>query len=88
MTFFASNVPNDAALTKVAELINELQPGSMVQRFVLMVETIDADNRWISGFVAPDQKAWDTMGMLQYAMEIESAAVKVGWESNDDDDDE
>lgn len=74
---------NEAALHAVAELMTALHPGSMVQRFVLMVETIDAENRWMSAFTAPDQRAWDSMGLLQYGLHVEAAAVRV--EPPDDD---
>jgi hypothetical protein len=63
---------NEQALEVVATLINEIQPGAMVQKFVLLVETIDGEDRWLSTFAAPGQKAWDTMGMLQYALTFEA----------------
>lgn len=63
---------NDAALEAVAALIHKLQEGSMVQRFVLVVETIDEENKWFSAFTAPGQKRWDSLGLLAYATAIES----------------
>jgi hypothetical protein len=57
----------------VAALIAEVQPGSMVQKFVLLVEVIDEDDRWLSAFSAPGQKMWDSMGMLQYALNLENS---------------
>ena len=69
---------DERALQRVAELVQEVQPGSMVQRFVLMVETIDNEDRWISAFTAPDQKAWDTLGLLQYGLSYEQAAFGGG----------
>ena len=67
-----SSPANEQALEQVAALINEIQPGGMVQKFVLLVETIDGEDRWLSSFCAPGQKAWDTMGMLQYGLTFES----------------
>ena len=75
---------NDLALDAVSELIQQLQPGSMVQRFVLVVETIDDEDRWLSAFTAPGQKRWDTMGLLQYGLAAETNFVV----SSDEDDDE
>lgn len=72
-SFGESSTPaNEVALQRVGELMQEIQPGGMVQKFVLMVETIDGEDRWLSSFTAPGQKAWDTMGMLQYGMSFES----------------
>lgn len=71
-SFGGSGDADDRALDAVASLIQELQPGSMVQRFVLIVETIADDGRWLSTFTAPDQKRWDSLGMLSYATAIES----------------
>ena len=64
---------NERALTAVADFVQSLPDTKqdMVQRFVLIVETIDENDRWLSAFTAPGQKAWDTMGLLQYAMTME-----------------
>lgn len=73
---------DDAALTHVANLIAEVQPGSMVQRFVLLAEVIDEDGgRWFSSFTAPDQKRWDSMGLLDYGLTFER-----NFTSSEDDD--
>jgi hypothetical protein len=78
---------NEAALQKVAELISEVQDGGgFVQKFVLMVETVDGDDRWLSSFCAPGQKAWDTMGLLQYGLSFESNFQATS-DSLDDDED-
>lgn len=71
----ASGDANEIALGRVADLIAELQPGSMVQRFVLVVETIDAEDRWFSAFTAPGQKRWDSLGLLDYALVCERNVV-------------
>lgn len=67
----SSNDTNEQALNAVAQFLSEVQPGSMVQKFVLLVETIDGDDRWLSAFTAPGQKRWDSMGMLQYGLSRE-----------------
>jgi hypothetical protein len=80
----SSGDANEAALTAIGDLIASVQPDSMVQKFVLLVETIDGDDRWISAFTAPGQKRWDTMGMLQYGMTLEQNTVL---EADTDEDD-
>ena len=77
-------IANAAAIEAVANLIREVQPGGMVQKFVLLVETIDEDDRWISAFVAPNQKRWDTLGLLDYGLTIERQ-VLIRLEDEDDD---
>lgn len=76
---------DEAALERIADLIAEVQPGSMVQGFVLLVEVIDAEDRWLSAFTAPGQKAWDTMGMLQYGITYEHNGLQVADDDEDDD---
>lgn len=73
---------NEDALGFVADLIQKVQPGAMVQKFVLLVETIDDEDRWISAFTAPGQKRWDSMGMLDYGLNLEGNTVL----TNEDDD--
>jgi hypothetical protein len=77
-------VANAAALQAVASLINEIQAGGMVQKFVLLVETIDEEDRWMSAFVAPGQKRWDTLGLLDYGLTLERQ-VLIRLDDDDDD---
>lgn len=65
---------DDRAMQHVAALIAEVQPESMVNRFVLLVETSDGEDRWMSSFTAPDQKAWDSLGLLDFAITLERSA--------------
>lgn len=74
----------ETALRHIGELIREVQPNSMVQRFVLVVETIDEDDRWLSAFTSPGLKRWDSIGMLDYAASLERNNLI----ARDDDDDE
>ena len=62
---------NEKALAAIADFIQQVQPGSITQKFVLLVETIDEDDRWLSAFVAPGQKRWDSMGLLDYGLTME-----------------
>lgn len=86
-SFGGSNTDaNEQALDAVARLINEVQPGAMVQKFVLLVETINDEDRWLSAFTAPGQKRWDSMGMLEYGLTLERN-TKLDVEPYDDDED-
>ena len=52
------------------------QFGEFPTRFVILVESIGGDSEtglWST--VAKDQKAWDTMGLLTFALAQEQAAV-------------
>jgi hypothetical protein len=61
-----------AALTAVSDLVQQLDPGAMVTRFVVLAEVIDADNdRALWSFTAPDATKWDSMGLLQFALRRE-----------------
>lgn len=63
----------EQALDAVSAFVHSLPTcrGDMVQRFVLLVETIDENDRWLSAFTAPGQKAWDTLGLLEYGRMME-----------------
>lgn len=67
----------EAALQAVGDLVGQLYPGAMVQRFVVIAEIIDADaERAVWCTTAPDQRAWDTLGLLDFARLIEHAAYR------------
>lgn len=83
---FAGSPADEAALRHVAELIREVQPGSMLTGFVLVAQAADADDRWLSCFVMPGQKAWETLGMVAYAHAAEQNAVHVGRDVDDEED--
>ena len=72
----SSTDANTAALEAISGLLHELKDtkSDMVQRFVLLVETIDQDDRWLSAFTAPGQKAWDTLGLLEFGRSMEWSA--------------
>lgn len=77
---------NEKALAAIADFIQQVQPGAMTQKFVLLVETIDEDDRWLSAFVAPGQKRWDSMGLLDYGLTMERNTSLVSEEDDDEDD--
>lgn len=76
---------DEVALRCVGELVNEVQPGSMVTKFVLLVETADGDDRWYSSFTSPGIKAWESMGMLRYAMKSEDNFMMTADDDEGDD---
>lgn len=72
-----SNTADNVALNAVSDIVAELQPGSMVQRFVVIVETIcEHGKKNLSGYFAPDQTTWETMGLLDYAISFERAGFR------------
>lgn len=77
---------DERALDAVASLVHSIDgcEGDMVQRFVLIVETVDENDRWTSAFTAPGQKAWDTLGLLEYGSMLERSAHIVSREGEDD----
>lgn len=73
---------DERALDAVSTLIHSIEgcESDMVQRFVLLVETVDENDRWTSAFTAPGQKAWDTLGLLEYGRMLEKSAHVAGSE--------
>lgn len=60
----------------LADMIAKLDPGAMLTRYIVLAEVVDAEGRralWSGS--APDQKTWDTMGLLDYARAVEYAAT-------------
>lgn len=71
----ANQHTNEVALEHVCRLIADLQPGSIVETFVLVTVTGDADDRWLSAFVAPGQKRWETLGLLAHATMLDTNVI-------------
>lgn len=70
---------DEAMLDAISEVIRQAQgEHAMVQSFTLVVETIDLEDRYLSTFCAPGQKAWESMGLLQYALSAEQNFTVVG----------
>lgn len=65
----------EKALIAIADFMQSVQPGTMVQKFVLLVESLDNEDRWLSAFTAPGQKSWDTLGLLAYATALDTSVV-------------
>jgi hypothetical protein len=79
---------NEKAMEYVAELMNVIQGSNIVQRFVLLVETFDGEDRWFSSFTAPKQKAWDTLGLLEYGKSIENNFQSLSTLNGEEDEDD
>ncbi len=63
----------------VAGAVQQLDDGAMVTRFVVLAEVVGGDSDralWIGA--APDQRAWDTYGLLRFALAQEDAGMRVG----------
>ena len=67
----SSTENNEKALNAIADLVKDILPGSMTQKFVLIVETIDEEDRKLYCYTAPGQKIWDTLGILAFANGVE-----------------
>ena len=64
------------ALDAVADLIQQIDPGSMVTRFVLVAEVVDGANErccWV--LTPPGSLPWDTLGLCSWASVIEQNAA-------------
>jgi hypothetical protein len=50
--------------------------GEMVTRWVALVEVLDTDGqRAVYSLASSDAKAWDTLGLLTYGVQLEQAAA-------------
>lgn len=79
---------DDAATRLVGDLFAEVQPDSMVTKFVIVAETIDAEGeRCVSSFTSIGLKRWDSMGLLQFALACENDRTVLGHGHDDEDDD-
>lgn len=66
----------EAAHDAVSGLIQQIDPGSMVTRFLVVAEIINADgDRAVWMAAAPGQNAWDSLGLIDYARAREYAGI-------------
>lgn len=69
----AQHLTNDA----LSDLIQQIDPNAMLTRWVVLAEIVDAEGeRGLWTLSAPDQRAWDTLGLLDYARALEHAAQR------------
>jgi hypothetical protein len=65
-----------AAQAAVATMVARVEPDAVLVRFVVLAEIIGADSdRAVWMATGPDQRVWDTLGLLEYARAIDYAAV-------------
>jgi hypothetical protein len=65
-----------AAEEAIGGLVQQIDPGAMATKFVVLIETVDGDGvRALWALTPDDLAAWESVGMLQYAMLREQAAV-------------
>lgn len=72
---FVGDFDHERAHEKVTELVRGENPTAMLTRFVVVAEVIDDEDRHMYCYVAPDQRAWDTLGLLQFADALERTAI-------------
>jgi hypothetical protein len=60
-----------AAVATFIESLRDIGGEGFVPKFVLLVEIVDEDDRWFAAFTAPGQKAWDSLGLLEFGRSME-----------------
>lgn len=76
---------DDLAVRVGSAIAGEL-PGEMVTRWVLAAETIGTDGERALWLLAPeDAKAWDTLGLAEYALAVERGRVTADTITDDGD---
>lgn len=66
-----------AADAHIAGLINDVDPGAFVTKYVVIAEVIDANGDravWMDS--SDDATQWDTYGLLTYALNHEAAQAE------------
>lgn len=78
---------NRTATEHIARLVREVQgDDTMLLKFVLITETMDGDDRWLAAYTSLDMRAWETLGLLAYAQQLENSRIHLA--EIDDKDDE
>jgi hypothetical protein len=71
---------------RLGSTIADFLPDCLVNRWVAVVEVIEDDgNRSLLTATSDDLRAWDTLGMLDWALERERTTVPYYLDSEDDD---
>jgi hypothetical protein len=76
----------DDPLSIIAQLVEGLEPGALVTRFVVVAEIIAADGErklWVD--TDDDATRWDTYGLLTWALNEETAEQLASLAPDDDD---
>lgn len=67
---------SDASDKAVSEMVESMDPGSMVTKYVLVAEALDSEGRRALYTNANDKaKSWEIMGLLQFAIAKEMATI-------------
>lgn len=69
---------DDEKRARVGDALSDIlgEDGEMVTRWLTIVETIDSDGeRGMWSLVPDDTKPWDTLGMLNFAIQQEQAGA-------------
>lgn len=65
----------EAVGESLGQLVSELE-GGFTTKWIALIESVGADGtRGIWTFAPDDLKSWETMGMLQYALEREKVRM-------------
>ena len=78
---------SDDATSLVAQLIEGLDPGAFVTRFVLVAEVIDSQGDRGMWMETQDAARWDIYALLTWALEEERANHQLSTLLADDEDD-
>lgn len=66
----------EQAHAAIADLIQTIDGGAILTGFTLCAEIVGTDGKralWM--LTPPDQRAWDTLGYLTYALQVEQAGT-------------
>lgn len=72
---FVGDFDRERAHEIVTELVRGENPAAVVTKFVVLAEVVDDEDRHTYHYTAPDQRAWDTLGLLRFAEALEQAAL-------------
>lgn len=69
---------NNRMMDYLSEFVtSELGPDVVLNKFVVILETVQPEDRYIAGYAAPGMKTWETTGMLDWASHFESSSYIV-----------
>lgn len=68
----------DEARVRLGAALADVLPDDLAIKWVALVEVMDSEGeRCIVNLTSPDLTAWDSIGMLGYALQLEQAGVVV-----------
>jgi hypothetical protein len=65
----------ELAEAAIGDFIRKVDPDAMATRWVLVVEAIDRDDRYLWVFAPNDAKPQDSLGLMTHATHLEQAAT-------------